>query len=273
MVDALAAYNLLDKGRVSNSLPSPPRPGSSVAENIENGTDLDVRGGSFTRSIRGLKPGERADVLYRIAPNTRRVVIRLTNVTPHGPEQNVLFGDDIWLAVHTAKTSQIGDTGDYLFYDFTLDRELVFHNPEAGVMRITVVGDWTNAGRISADVSVFSRDDERPDEPFREGEIEDKQQISFFVNVRPGTTSATFRLGWDKDWSHFPTSDLDLYIIAPSGEVHLGAAQLNSPEVATLTNPEPGRWQLLIDAFSIQRLGGGNKPGRDHFQLNVDLER
>jgi hypothetical protein len=273
MVDALAAYHLLDKGRVSDSLPNPPRPSDSVAENIEQGTALNVRSGSFSRAIRELKPGERADIPYAVRPNTRQVVIRLTNVTPLGPEQNVLFGDDVWLAVHSAKTSQIGDIGDYFFYDFTLDRELVVFNPEPGIMRITVVGDWTNAGKISANISVSSRGSDEPGDPFRDGQIEDKQQISFFVNIRPGTSTATFRLGWDKNWSHYPTSDLDLYLISPSGQVNLDAAQLNSPEAATISNPEPGTWELLIDAFSIQHLGSSNRPARDHFELFVDLER
>jgi hypothetical protein len=273
MVDAVNAYALLDKGRVPDSLPRPSRPSESVEENIQDVANLRVDRGSVNRSIRNLKPGQREDLLYSVAPNTRRVAIRLTNVTPHGPEQNILFGDDIWLAVHTAKTSQIGDIGDYVFNDFTLDRELVVEDPEPGIMRITIVGDWTNAGTISADVSVASRVSESIDEPFGEGEIEDKQQISFFVGIRPGASSATFRLAWEKDWSSYPTSDLDLYLISPSGEIHLAGAQLNSPEAAVLDNPEPGMWELLIDAFSIQRLGPGHAPARDHFQLYVDIVR
>ena len=48
-------------------------------------------------------------------------MIVLSNVMPLLPpeEQNQLFGDDILLAVHSAKTSAIGE-GDYQVFTFTL---------------------------------------------------------------------------------------------------------------------------------------------------------
>jgi subtilisin family serine protease len=270
MVDAWAAYNLLDQGNVPNRLPQP-RPTESVVDNIERGTNLEVRRGSFIRAVRNLKPGQRADFFYHVPPNTRSVRIRLTDVTPHGPEQNILFGDDIYLAVHTAKTSSIGTIGDYRINQFTLGGEFSVDEPEPGVMRITVIGDWTNAGRISANLSVSSI----PAEPFRdlltEGRIEDKQKIRFLVQVPPGTTSATFRLRWEKNWSHYPAADLDLHITDPDGVVHLQAAQLNNPEFASFSNPKPGTWELVVDAFSIQAFPRSQRPASDRFQLYLTL--
>ena len=59
----------------------------------------------------GLRPGQRYDLLYRVSPNTRQIVVVLSDVTPALPpaEQNQLFGDDILLTIHSPKTSSIGD--------------------------------------------------------------------------------------------------------------------------------------------------------------------
>ena len=105
----------------------------------------------------GLKPGQRFDLLYRVHPNTRQVVIVLSGVTPTLPpaEQNQLFGDDILLAVHSAKTSAIGE-GDYKVFAFTTGNTFVVDDPEEGIMRITVNGDWTNAGQIAATIGAYS---------------------------------------------------------------------------------------------------------------------
>jgi hypothetical protein len=53
--------------------------------------------------------------------------------------------------VHTSKTSAIGE-GDYPVFTFTTGGTFVVNDPEPGVMRVTVGGDWINAGTISADV-------------------------------------------------------------------------------------------------------------------------
>ena len=90
-------------------------------------------------------------------PNTRQVIVVLSGVTPALPpaEQNQLFGDDILLTVHSAKTSAIGE-GDYKVFTFSPGGTFVVDDPEEGIMRVTVNGDWTNAGDIGATVSVYS---------------------------------------------------------------------------------------------------------------------
>lgn len=88
--------------------------------------------------------------------------------SPHLPpsQQNQLFGDDILLAVHSAKTSSIGQ-GDYPFFTFTVGGTFVVNNPETGLMRVTLNGDWTNAGDIDADVAIFSVTDPIRSSPSR----------------------------------------------------------------------------------------------------------
>jgi len=61
--------------------------------------------GDIVRSVNGLEPGERFETFYWVPKDTAKVTITLSNVVP-GVTQNQLFGDDILLTVHSAKTSE-----------------------------------------------------------------------------------------------------------------------------------------------------------------------
>ena len=118
--DGLAAATLLATGTFPDALPVPPNFTQNVNVNIQQNTFLTVWNGSIFESASGLKPGERHEIVYRVAPNVRQVVVSLTELTPALPpaQQNLLFGDDILLSVHSSKTSSIGD-GDYRFFVFS----------------------------------------------------------------------------------------------------------------------------------------------------------
>ena len=207
-VDAVAAASLLAAGQVPDTIPTAGNPNGSVKVNVEKNTDLDVRDGLVHETFTGLRPGERRDILYRVQPNTGQVVIALGGVTPALPpaQQNQLFGDDILLAIHSAKTSAIGAQGDYKVFEFTVGSTHAIANPETGIMRVTVNGDWTNAGAIGASVSIFSITNPIPG--FTEqGKLLDGQTLVFPVTVPPGASVAEFRLGWREDWGQFPTND------------------------------------------------------------------
>jgi hypothetical protein len=156
-VDAVAAAALLLSGTVPNVIPVAGTFGTSVKVNIESGTFLNVRDGFVTQHFSNLKPGQRFEIPYRVSANTRQVVVSLSGVSPALPpaQQNQLFGDDILLTVHTAKTSSIGE-GDYPVFEFATGGTFAVSNPESGVLRVTVNGDWTNAGTISGDIAIFS---------------------------------------------------------------------------------------------------------------------
>jgi hypothetical protein len=65
-----------------------------------------------------LLPGQQNSILYDVAPGTSQVIVNISNFHQGGPG-NALFGDDIILAVHSAKTSAIGVAGDYPVFTFT----------------------------------------------------------------------------------------------------------------------------------------------------------
>jgi hypothetical protein len=263
-VDALAASNLLATGHVSNKLPKGPISTPLVGINVELNTKLDVHRGLFvTERIAALKPGQRADILYRVWPLTKRVTITLDAVTPALPpaQQNQLFGDDILLTVHSAKTSAFND---YLVNVFTTGGQFIIEDPEPGIMRITVNGDWTNAGDIAADVSV-SADLEPIERISKLGKIKQGETQVFTVDVPAGTTQAAFQLDWILNWENYPANDLDMILVAPNGTPNFGGASFNSPERVTLANPLAGTWTILVDGFEVNSKS-------DLFKVRVNLD-
>jgi subtilisin family serine protease len=264
-VDALAAYGRLASGLVPDTLVFDDHFTKNVKVNVERGTALDVRDGFVAEHAASLLPGQRHDILYRVGPNTRQVVVSLFNVTPALPpaQQNQLFGDDVLLSVHTAKVSSIGE-GDYPVFEFTSGGTFTIDDPEAGVMRITVSGDWTNAGAVSADVSIVSLKEPLP-KFTTQGKIEHGDLIAVPVPVPAGIAQAEFRLGWREDWGSYPASDVDLVLVDPNGATNTDGATLDNPEVVVIKNPAPGTWVALLSGFEIHTRF-------DRYELRVSLD-
>jgi subtilisin family serine protease len=264
-VDALAASNLLASGNVPDSLPEAFNSVKSVKSNIGRGASLDVSTGNVQQHFNSLKPGQRFEILYQVTPNTSQVTINLANVVRSLPpaQQNQLFGDDILLGVHSAKTSAIGE-GDYKQLVFTLGGTFVVNNPETGLMRITVSGDWTNAGNVSGNVAISSTKDPVP-QFTTQAKISEGDFLVIPINIPAGVSLADFRLIWRDDWSNYPVSDLDMILVRPDGTLDLTGAMLNDPEHATVNNPAAGQWLVIVDGLEIPA-------GSDKFELRVSLD-
>jgi subtilisin family serine protease len=263
-VDAGAAAALLAAGTVP-ALPGLGAYVDSVKVNVEKNAGVNVRDGAVSERVAALQPGQRFDLLYRVHPNTRQVVVVLSDVTPALPPagQNQLFGDDILLTVHSAKTSSIGE-GDYKVFAFSPGGgTFVIDDPEEGIVRVTVNGDWTNAGAIGAKVNVSSITEPLP-QLTQQGKIAAGQLVAMPLVIPAGTTTADFRLGWRETWGQYPTSDLDLILVRPDGTLDFSAATSSSPEVSTIANPAPGNWLAIIQGFDVAGRG-------DKYELRVAL--
>jgi subtilisin family serine protease len=265
-VNGAGAASLIASGGASSAFPTLPNSNKSVKVNVEQGSFLRVRNGFITDHFAGLKPAERHEIVYNVTPNTSQVIVVLSNVTPalSSALQNQLFGDHVFLAVHSAKTSVLFPAGDYPVLEHTPGGTFVIHDPEPGLMRITVNGSWTNAGTISGDVAILSLTDPVP-QFTTQGKISDQELLSFPVNVPAGVSQADFRLGWRQDWGNYPTADVDLILIAPNGSVNFAGATLNNPEHAVINDPLPGTWFAIVSGFEIQT-------GTDKFELRVALD-
>ncbi len=71
------------------------------------------------------------------------------------------------------------------------------------------------------------------------------------VQIPAGTSQAVFDLVFHRDWSKFPTSDIDLYLFDPDGNlVSTEGVNIYAPERCTLDNPVPGTWTALVWGYT-----------------------
>jgi hypothetical protein len=63
----------------------------------------------------------------------------------------------------------------------------------------------------------------------------------------------------------FPTDDLDLILVSPSGIEDFRGATFNAPERTVVDEPEPGIWTAIVEGFSVHR-------GQAPFVLQVTAE-
>jgi hypothetical protein len=240
-----------------------------------------------------LKPGQRYEILYFVRPDTTKVVINISNfrktTRDPGPSDN-FYPDDIWLNVHSAHTSSFGAFGDYLLCDpdadpevspcppffgvFTRNGEFVIHDPEPGILRITLTASTTNRGNVSAEVSAFADVDPLP-RVTEAGPIKDGKQVLLTVRLPRNAKNAEFRLNWTMDWANYPTSDIDMAIFDPNGvpvlvtdangSLRNPGATLDHPERVFVKNPAGGEWFVLITGFDIPA-------GDDNFRLRVIVD-
>jgi hypothetical protein len=263
--DAAAALTLLGRPAVPSE--DEGRERRRVDRNVQGAGIDPIRHERFETHLSNLRPTERRDFYYFVDPDTSAVRVTLAHVTPSLPpaRQNVFFGDDVLFAVHSAKTSEIGPEGDYLVpaTPVVYDDTFFFENLDTGLMRVTVTGDWTNAGTISADLTIEREHARRSKRDFK-GKIGEGDTKSHTVEIAPGTVVAAFALSWDSDWGAYPTADLDLVLLEPDGTtLHFDGASLNSPERATVIDPAPGTWTVFVQGITVF--------GKDEkYQVRVD---
>lgn len=268
LIDAQSAYDLLERRAVSEAPLEPmPNPQDTVKANLEQRLGLTSAQGTTVENLPFLRPGERREIFYNVPANTLSVTIVVDNVIPvrEPAQQNLLFGDDLTLFVHSAKTSAIGGTGDYFAVGGpTRGGQWTVPTPEPGLMRVTVLGSTTNAGPVSGRVRIQSTAGPMPNNPIQ-GTIENGADVVVPVMIGNAIRTLDVELLASKGWGSFPTSDLDLILVDPAGNSILTGATLRSPERARVSSPAAGMWQIIIRAFNVPS-------GRDNYQLKIVIE-
>jgi hypothetical protein len=249
MVDAVAAAALLAGGGASDSLEKPHNPKKKVEKNLTKFAGLEVHSGNVLVNSGMLLPGQQNSILYDVAPGTSQVIVNISNFHQVGPG-NALFGDDIILAVHSAKTSAIGVAGDYPVFAFTTGGNFVVDNPESGIMRVTLYGDWTNTDAVSVDAAISSVAGTLPKHSAK-GNLRNLDFDVFIANVPAGTAKLEFLLQWQEDWASYPSADLDLILVNPANVASFAGATAKSPERVTINDPASGNWTIVVDAFEV----------------------
>jgi len=270
LVNGQAAYDLLAAGAAPDTPPPTPDPVKSVAANIGRDGGVTVDTGTVTRATGLLRPAQRFELFYAVPPNTTRLVVTVSDVTPSQPPtgQNGLFGDDMMLWVHSPKTGRVtspfGAAGDYLLSTYTRGGTYAVDVVETGVVRITLLGSWTNAGDIAANVNVVAVGAPSP-QTTRQGTIAPYQTIEVPIAVPAGIGRADFRLSWREDWSNYPLNDVDMIVFAPDGTPFYNGASLADPESLTIYGPQIGTWRVQIIGYEL------HTPD-DRYKLRVALD-
>lgn len=255
-IDISAAYAALIGGSVGSDIDVGIE-SASVAGNIDDlgFSPVEFTDGVWEGSFTDLEPGEVAHIFIDSKPNTDQLIIDFTNITPELPPaaQNLFFGDDIFVLVQDAKTSDEAPVGGGFFNS---DSQVVVDNPQTGLVRIGLMGDWTNAGKVSADVKVTEvRGGQIP--KLASGKVPQGGGQLVEVVVPAGLTEVTFELSWNNHWGRYPTDDLDLIIIDPALNLNFDGATFNSPERATIDAPVPGTYSVIVDGFTVYGVHGG----------------
>ncbi|HKQ97250.1 MAG TPA: S8 family serine peptidase, partial [Candidatus Polarisedimenticolia bacterium] len=269
VVDAQAASDLLAAGAVPDLPAEAPHAVKSVAANLAH-AGIGVSVGTVNRPLGRLIPGQRTEVFYQTGPNIARITIELANIVPELPValQNQYFGDQAVLVVHSVKTTKfdgpLGGDGDYLLGVFTLDGSYTVEVPEPGILRVTVLSSWTNAGAITGDLKITPQWAATP-RMTAQGTIVHGQELLYSFTMPEGLGKADFRLSWTEGWSSYPANDLDFYLIDANGFVYPQGAQLNMPEHVTYYQPPPGQWGILLQGFEV------NTPD-DRYKLRIAFD-
>lgn len=278
LLDVMNAYEKLTSG-VTN----PPDQGLAspiAATNISVQDKLGIiHGPSFAGSTGMLAPGQRMEYYFNIPKSAKSLKISVSSVTPELPPsgQNQFFGDDVFFAIHTAEfTTEDYRGGTPLFvkagqsYEVSLDGL----DLDLGVMKIAVMGDWTNAGKVSASVSIqaeYGLDAQ----PFAAGFLSQGQYSAASINIPAGTAGVDFKLKWVNGWDRYPTNDLDMVVFDPDGNIAEvdndgdlipDGQTLSMPEYMSVSNPMPGKWTIWTLGYTIWE-------GRENFKVYADVHK
>lgn len=264
-VNADAARTLLKSGTAPDTPGAPGGTNKHVSVNLQQVAGIETFSGDVRRSTGALLPGQRFEAFYRVTPGTAAVIVTLSEVKT-GVNQNVFFGDDVILTVHSAKMSAVPGlisdpekpnvAGDYKLAEFTNGGRFVINRPEPGILRVTVNGDWINASPISGVISISSLIDPESGGHTAKNKIrEDQTQAVPFV-VPFGTKKLSLKAAWHGDWGYYPTNDLDVVLMAPDGTLNFDAATLSNPERAEISDPAAGKWIAFIRGFDVNSANG-----------------
>ncbi|HEU0094671.1 MAG TPA: PPC domain-containing protein, partial [Vicinamibacteria bacterium] len=234
-----------------------------VASNIRKAgfEPISFRNDRYTAHVADLRPGQVTQFFVPSDARTDRLTVTLSNITPELPaaQQNALFGDDVFLNVVDAPTS----LGVFRLSQFVnANSTSIIDNPQTGLVRVALQGDSTNAGKISADVTI-ERTRAPQGRPSAVGRIAEGEDVVYEVAIPAGAAQAVFETSWLATWARYPTNDLDMVLINPSGAVNVTGATSNSPERVEISKPAAGTWTIVIQGLSVHPPGSDGDDDRE----------
>ena len=214
------------------------------------------RNNTYTAQLKDLKPGQVAQFFVPSDVWTDQLTVKVSNVKPALPpeQQNQLFGDDVFLTVVDALTS-VANRASPSSWSRTRPTPSPSRTPASSGS--AVQGDSTNAGHVSAEVTI-TRTRAPQGRPSSVGRIAEGEEDIYEVAIPAGALKAVFETSWLRSWALYPANDLDMVLISPTGVVNVTGASANSPERVEINAPAPGVWTIVIQGFAVASAGSGS---------------
>ena len=230
-----------------------------------------------------LKQAETLDLVFDVTRFTSRVYVEIYDIETPDNSAYAWWPNSLTIHIQDAKRSGIehpvnvywypmsyGDAVDIEIEDgpwtfWGMDWDYIPMEP--GKMKVTLMPDVSNEDPVSFKVRVTRENYKRlTGQKIAKQKIMDGDTYVYAVDVPEGTSMATFDLIWWRDWSKFPTSDLDMLVYGPDFSlVSLDGATLNAPERAVLYEPEAGTYYLMVQGFEQNGF-------KDKFSLWMTIE-
>ena len=231
-----------------------------------------------------LNPSEKYDAVFEISEETSTVYIEIYDITAPDNSSYAYWPNSLEVHLQSAKRTSFlhpitayfypfayGDTFEILVEDgqwYSSFGEEVYQPMEPGLMKLSLIGDYSNEETVSFKVRIVRENLREPLEiknRVGNGVIMMGDSYVFPVEIPEGTTSATFDLVWNRDWASFPTSDIDMIIYDPTFALaSVAGATANAPERAVIEAPMTGIWYILVDGYEVNK--------SDYFDLYLSLE-
>jgi hypothetical protein len=230
-----------------------------------------------------LAPSEPFNAVFAIGPYTSKVTIEVFDVVAPDNSDYAFWENSLEVHLQSAKrTAFEHPVGVYWYprlygsaFDIVVEDgpwtfwgiPWVDQPMEPGLMKLSLIGDYSNEAPVSFKVRITRENDKtRPQGDLVDrGWIKADDSLVVPVEIPNGVTKATFDLLWHRDWSRFPTNDLDMIVFDPAfNPVSFDGATSNAPERAIIGDPSPGTWWILVDGYEVHR--------PDKYKLYVKLE-
>jgi hypothetical protein len=236
---------------------------------------------SWTSEKITLAPSEGFNAVFEITDATSRVTIQVRDIeTPDNSDRTVAANS---LVVHLAggKRSATdhplvvwyphlrGTHFDIVVEDglWTFDGEPWHYEPmQPGLMKLSFVGDWVAESPVSFKVHIKRENRAEPlENRIANGVIKNGDALFIPVQIPDGVSRATFDATWHRDWTMFPTSDIDMFVLDPDWNLaSLDSITMNAPERAVIEAPVAGEWLVVLEGYLIY------KP--DNWDLFLNME-
>ena len=264
-LDVPAALDYLMSGDVAI------RPAKKVGELTANvlGPAVPGKKQTWTSDEITLGPSESFDAVFEITDATSKVTVRVTGIDTPDNSAYAFWSNALEVHLQSAKRTSFGHPIGFYWYPYwdgssleitvedgpwTSPFGLEAYQPmEPGLMKLSLIPDYSNEAPVSFRVHIMRENYAEPlENRVANGVVKDGDSIWVPVEVPEGASTATFDLTWHRDWSMFPTSDIDMLIFNPDGDlVNWDGATGSAPERAIIAAPEAGTWYVLVDGYQV----------------------